>query len=189
MKRTSTDIPKASKEVLLEASKLSNPAARFLVANYYDAQEARKRVDMQLRHLGEKITHDEIVSTLDWTASANANIEGQVLRCLKKFAEGSLIGRWCLEQHGVGPVLAAGFIANIDIEIAQTAGQVWRFAGMDPSCKWEKGEKRPYNAGLKQLCFHFGECAKRTAGKARQHHDHRLLRSRHQHAPDGDIRL
>jgi hypothetical protein len=127
MKRTSTDIPKASKEVILEASKLSQPAARFLVANYYDAQEARKRNDMQLRHLGEKITHNELKETLDWTADANANIEGQVLRCLKAFAEGSAVGRWCLEQHGVGPVLAAGFIAHIDITIAQTAGQVWRF--------------------------------------------------------------
>jgi hypothetical protein len=30
--------------------------------------------------------------------------------------------------------------------------------------KWEKGQKRPYNAALKQVCFHLGECFKRTSG-------------------------
>lgn len=161
MKRAPTNIPKVSKEVILEASKLSAPAARFLVTGYYDAQEARKRGDMQLRHIGDSVA-TELGATLEWTANAHAELEAGVLRSLKTYAESNPVGRWCLAQHGVGPVLAAGFIANIDIRIAQTAGAVWRFAGLDPTCKWEKGQKRPYNAGLKQLCFHFGECAKRT---------------------------
>src|SRR6266566_902845 len=163
MKRAPIDIPKASKEVILEAAKLSAPAARFLVAGYYDAQEHRKRADMQIRHQGDNVA-TELAKTLEWTADANAVIEGQVMRALKAFAEGSRVGQWCLAQHGVGPVLKTDFISYIDIDIAQTAGQIWRFAGLDPTCEWKKGEKRPYNAGLKQLCFHFGECAKRTSG-------------------------
>ncbi len=162
MKRAPTGIPKASKEVVLEASKLSNAAARFIVANYYDQQEARKRADMQLRHLGDKV-ENQLVATLKYYGDCSAGMEGQVLRQLNSFAESSAIGRWCLAQFGVGPVLAAGLIAHIDVEIAQTAGQVWRFAGMDPTCKWKKNEKRPYNAALKQICFHLGECFKRTS--------------------------
>lgn len=163
MKRAPTDIPKASKEVILEASNLSNAAARFLVSNYYDQQDARKRADMQYRHLGEK-GENELVATLTYTANVHALLEKQVSRQLKAFVESSAVGRWCLAQFGVGPVIAAGLIAHIDIEVAPTAGHVWRFAGQDPSCKWEKGEKRPFNPHLKQLCYHLGECAKRTSG-------------------------
>jgi hypothetical protein len=30
-------------------------------------------------------------------------------------------------------------------------------AGLDPTSKWDKGEKRPWNASLKRLCFLIGE--------------------------------
>jgi len=162
MKRTPTDIPKPSKEVILEAATLSAPAARFLISGYYSTQDARKRGDMQLRHLGDGIAN-ELTKTVGYMADANAVMEAQVLRSLKSYAEGTPVGRWCLAQHGIGPVIAAGMIAHIDIEIAQTAGQVWRFAGLDPSCKWKTGEKRPWNADLKQLAFHIGECFKRAS--------------------------
>jgi hypothetical protein len=162
MKRAPTDIPKASKEVILEAKKLSAPAARFLIAGYYATQDARKRGDMQLRHLGDSVA-SELAGTVQYTADANAIIESQVQRALKAYAESTPVGRWCLAQHGIGPVISAGMIANIDVEMAQTAGAVWRFAGLDPSCKWNKGEKRPWNADLKQLCFHAGECFKRSS--------------------------
>jgi len=164
MKRAPS-IPKPDKEVVLEAAKLSNAEARFLVSNYYDAQEARKREDMQLRHLGEN-PEQAVTALLQWTADSNALIEKSVLAALGKFAEASAVGRWMLAQHGVGPVIAAGLLAHIDIEQAPTVGHVWRFAGLDPTRKWEKGSKRPYNAALKQLTYHIGECFKRSSGSA-----------------------
>jgi hypothetical protein len=49
-------------------------------------------------------------------------------------------------------------LAHIDIEKAPTVGHIWRFAGLDPTCVWEKKQKRPYNAKLKVLCaFKLGE--------------------------------
>jgi len=164
MKRAPS-IPKPGKEVVLEAAKLSNAEARFLVSNYYDAQEARKREDMQLRHLGEN-PEQASVKLLQWTADSNAVIEKAVLSALGKFAKASAVGRWMLAQHGVGPVIAAGLLAHIDIEQAPTVGHIWRFAGLDPTRKWEKGQKRPYNAALKQLTYHIGECFKRSSGSA-----------------------
>jgi hypothetical protein len=38
-----------------------------------------------------------------------------------------------------------------------TAGGIWRFAGLDPSQKWEKKTKRPWNAQLKVICWKAGE--------------------------------
>lgn len=164
MKRAS-HFPKHNAEALLRAHNLSDAEARFLVSDYYAMQEARKRADMQLRHLGEKkdISNFPI---LNYAASCCAEMETQILKALERYAEASPIGRWMLAQHGVGPVIAAGMLAYLDIGRAPTVGHFWRYAGLDPSCKWEEGQKRPFNRDVKQLCFHFGECVKRTSNHA-----------------------
>lgn len=161
MKRASI-APKIDAEVLLQAAKLSAPEARFLVSNYYDSQEQRKRADMQLRHLGDK----EHATILEYTANVHALTENQVKRALLKYAEGSLVGRWCMSHVGVGEVITAGLLAHLDITKAPTAGHFMRFAGLDPTCKWEKGQKRPYCAPMKQIMFHLGECFKRSSNHA-----------------------
>jgi len=160
MKRA-PDIPRLGREKVLEAAKLSNPEARFLVANYYAAQAQRKRADMQIRHLGDR----ELPYVLQYTADASAVMENQVQRALLRFAENTRVGQWCLSHVGVGPVISAGLLAHLDIEKAPTVGHFWRFAGLDPSLKWAKGQKRPYNADLKQVCWHLGKCAIRVSGR------------------------
>jgi len=45
MKRAPTNIPKASKQVILEAAKLSAPAARFLISGYWKPESA-----IEIRH-------------------------------------------------------------------------------------------------------------------------------------------
>lgn len=180
MKR-STDIPRLPTEVVLQAHKLSDPEARFLVANYYLSQELRKRADMQLRHEGDA----ERPVLLHYTADSFSHVEKQVQKALGKYAEGKKIGQWMLAQYGVGPVISAGLLAHLDVfhpvrgedgqvklddagEVVRTptttVGHWYAFAGLDPDRKWGKGQKRPWNADLKQIMFHFGECAKRASG-------------------------
>jgi len=162
MKRA-PEMPRASKEVILAAASLSNPAARFLVSNYYAAQDARKRNDMQVRHLGDCVGN-EMAEHLAWQAEANSVMEGQLQKPMLAYAEGSAAGRWLLSHIGIGAVLAAGLLAHLDVTKSDTAGGYWKFAGLDAGAsKWEKGGKRPWNADLKQLCFHLGECIKRTS--------------------------
>jgi hypothetical protein len=140
-------------EKVLEAQNLSAAELRLLVANYYQAQEMRKRSDMQMRHLGDK---DPLwIST--YMSDSFADIEQQISKAFEKILTGPVVA-WMRAQRGIGPVLTAGLLAHIDIEKAETAGQIWRFAGLDPTQKWEKGEKRPYNAELKQLTWHLGQC-------------------------------
>jgi hypothetical protein len=159
MKRAPS-VPRAGREAVLDAHKLSNAEARLVVAGYYDAQEMRKRADMQIRHLGDK----EMPRILQYTADANAIIEGEVKKALLRYSEATPVGEWCLSHVGIGPVITAGLLAHLDIEKAPTAGHFWSFAGLNPAMKWEKGEKRPYNAALKQITYHIGECFKRTSG-------------------------
>ena len=165
MKRTSKT-PKHNAEAVPKWETLSAAEARFLVDNYYTSQEMRKRADMQVRHLGDKVTGRTVPPILREMGDMFADIEKIMAKGLGKYVEQSQVGKWIIAQHGVGPVIAAGMLAHLDITRAPTVGAFWRFAGLDPSCPWEKSEKRPYNARLKQLCWHFGECAKRTHNAA-----------------------
>jgi hypothetical protein len=161
MKRASY-FPKENAEAILSAANLTEAEARFIVTDYYTSQEARKRADMQYRHIGEE-SAKETGAALRYMATAFTEIEATMLKALERFACQRPAGLWMMVQHGVGPVIAAGMLAHLDITKAPTAGHFWRFSGQDPSCQWKKGEKRPYNAAMKQLCYHFGECMKRTS--------------------------
>lgn len=45
-----------------------------------------------------------------------------------------------------------------------TAGQIWRFAGLDPTVVWKEGQKRPWNGELKRLCWIIGESFTKQSG-------------------------
>jgi hypothetical protein len=62
------------------------------------------------------------------------------------------VSRWAKAQVGIGPVLAAGLAAYIDITRTPTVSALWSLAGLNPTAVWGKGEKRPWNAQLKTLC-------------------------------------
>jgi len=57
----------------------------------------------------------------------------------------------CNSVVGIGPVLAAGLVANFDPIPPPTAGHWWSFAGINPDMQWKPGEKRPFSAMLKVL--------------------------------------
>lgn len=152
-------------EFVLQAENLSAGELRLLVANYYASQEMRKRMDMQLRHLGDRDdVIDEDIPPADrpkgisiYAAESFSSIESQIAKALD-MATNNPIGLWLKAQRGIGPVIAAGLLAEIDITKAPTAGHIWSFAGLNPDQKWNKGEKRPFNPDLKVLCWKAGQC-------------------------------
>lgn len=46
----------------------------------------------------------------------------------------------------------------------ETVGHTWAFAGLDPTKKWEKGHRRPWNSLLKVLCWKIGESFVKSSG-------------------------
>src|SRR5262245_29149371 len=140
-------------EKVLEAKDLSAAELRLLVANYYQAQEMRKRSDMQLRHMGDK----ELLWISTYMAESFADIEVQIGKAFDGILTGPIVV-WMGGQCGLGPVITASLLAHIDMNKAPTVGHIWRYAGLDPTMKWNKGEKRPYNAELKQITWHLGQC-------------------------------
>jgi hypothetical protein len=71
----------------------------------------------------------------------------------------------CNSIVGIGPVISAGLAAHIDVTRSNTVGHIWRFAGLDPTVEWKKGEKRPWNASLKCLCWTIGESFVKVSGR------------------------
>jgi hypothetical protein len=165
MKRTK-HFPLDTEKVL--SAYTTQAAWRFLVANYYQAQETRKRLDMQLRHLGDRVQsmNEDDIKTMNHLADVYSEAEKEIARVFPKMLT-TPVDAWLLAQRGVGPITAMGLRAHIDIERAPTAGAIWKFAGLVPKelNEYGKGKKRPYNAQLKQICWHIGQ------GFMKQHND------------------
>lgn len=153
---------KLTKDLREAAKTLSDDEARFLVDAYYQMQKDRIRSDNQCRALGETQEPNEV---LKWLASQSETLENQIKGALDKYSAAHPVGRWMRNQKGIGPVIAAGFLAHIDITKAETAGALWRYAGLDPTVEWSKGEKRPWNASLKTLCWKLGESFVKVSGQ------------------------
>lgn len=151
-----------TEEVRRSAGTMGAREARYLVDTYYEMQEHRKRTWNQMRALSEA---NELPVLADWIEKQAMRLEGRMKGFLQAFAEGQVPGRWALSQVGVGPVITGGLLAHIDIAKAPTVGHIWRFAGLDPTQTWGKGEKRPYNAKLKVLCWKIGDSFVKQSGR------------------------
>jgi len=154
-------IQKLSKDLREAAKLLSRAEVRYLVDSYYMMQLDRMRLASQARAL---IEQKEPASLIPWLTTQSERFETEIKKALGAWAKEQPVGRWCLSITGLGPVMTSGFLAYIDIEKASTAGKIWRFAGLDPTVKWEKGQKRPWNASLKTLCWKLGESFVKVSG-------------------------
>ncbi len=148
------EVVRMSRDIATAAKNLSDSEARFLVDAYYMMQEDRKRAHNQVRALDES---DEPNSVLAWLADQSETLENQIKRALDKYTQAHPMGEWMRDTKGIGPVLSAGLLSHIDITKAPTVGHIWRYAGLDPTVTWSKGQKRPWNAQLKTLCWKIGQ--------------------------------
>lgn len=181
---------------LRDASKiLSTTEARFLVDAYYAMQRDRIRATHQDRTLSESVEPHDVMA---WLMGERESLENQVRRALDAYSGAQPAGQWARSIVGIGPVIAAGLLANIymgewcqhcrgrnakectkfqedkkrkleehvftPVISCPTVGHIWRFAGLDPTSKWDKGTKRPWNASLKRLCFLIGESFVKVSG-------------------------
>lgn len=144
------------------AAKLPRSEVTIIVRSYYQRQDERirennrlKAIDREAGKRGEEPPKHEL---LDWLHARSLELEHSIQVAMDHYSMAQPVGRWMRSIDGIGPVLAAGFLAELDITKAPTAGQFWRFAGLDPSNVWLPREKRPWNADLKVLCWKCGQC-------------------------------
>jgi hypothetical protein len=154
-------VDRLTKDLLQATKTLSPNEARYLVDAYYSVQEYRKAANNQVLAMSKS---EEPCETLTWLFRQMETLEKQIQRALNAWTDSLPEGVWAKSIKGVGPVISAGLAAHIDIGKAPTVGHIWRFAGLDPTSEWGKGEKRPWNADLKTLCWKIGECFVKVSG-------------------------
>lgn len=161
LKASLETVERLSKKAAETSKGFTREEVRLLVSNYYLVQDQRMRMDNQVRSL------DEPPEIVGWLSDQFRLLESNIRRVLNIYTDNKDMGRWSKSIIGIGPVISAGLMAHIDITRAQTAGAIWRYAGLDPTCVWEKGQKRPWNAALKRLCWLLGESFVKTCNHDR----------------------
>lgn len=149
-----TSIDKLSRDLRIAAKSLTTDEARYLVDQYYVIQRNRIRARNQAKAMAKT---NEPVALVNWLDEQMTTLEGQIKVSLDVYSQNHPIGEWMRSQVGIGPVIAAGLLSHIDIEKAPTVGHIYSFAGLSPHSVWNKGQRRPWNARLKTLCWKLGE--------------------------------
>jgi hypothetical protein len=161
-----------SRDLRAAAATLTATEARYLVDTYYQMQKDRIRSANQVRALRAQ---EEPHATVAWLSDQAGILERNVKAALGVYASAHLVGRWAQSIVGIGPILAAGLLAHLDITKAPTVGHIWRFAGLDPTVAWDRGTKRPWNASLKTLCWKMGESFVKVSGHEEDIYGHVYL--------------
>jgi hypothetical protein len=129
----SKEVQKLSKDLKAASKILTDSEARWLVNSYYSTQDMRKRYANQERAMVGTGEPHEMIS---WYTKQMTRLEKQIALSLDVYSYNHQVGEWMRANKGVGPVIAAGLLAHIDIRKAPTVGHIWRYAGLDPTVKW-----------------------------------------------------
>jgi len=142
---------KLGKDLKALSTGMDRDQAKMMIRAYYSAQEDRMRRGKQSSGAASRYQPHAV---LDFFEAQSLFQERQVASAVTCWAESQPMARWAMDHAvGVGPILAAGLVAFIDITKAPTVGHIWRFAGLDPTSKWSEGKKRPWCAALKTTCW------------------------------------
>ena len=131
-------IQKLTKDLKTAAMDLTENEARYLVDAYYTIQEYRIASAAQIR---ETQKAGEPNAVLKWLFDNQEILESQIKKALDVYTDSKPLGIWVKSICGIGPVIAAGLLANIDITKAPTAGHIWSFAGYVKEIEWLGAEK------------------------------------------------
>lgn len=161
-------VKRQTRDVRAAAATLGKLEARYLVSQYYYHQKSRIRQDNWIK-AQEGINAEH--ATLDWLATQSDVLERQIKASLERYAQAHPVGRWMLSIKGVGPVISAGLLANVDITRSNTVGKLWALCGVAPALNENgnrrdrrvRGEKLSYNPDLKLIVWHAGACFKRLS--------------------------
>ena len=133
-----------------------------VVELYYDAQELRIKHANRERAEGP----GELVSWIAYWLELGEKVVTSKLKNWIESTQSPAEAKWAYDQIGIGPIIAAGLSAHIDVAKADSISAVWKFAGQAPGFdRRTKGMKLPYNSRLKVLCWKMGESFVKVSGK------------------------
>lgn len=154
-------VTRMSRDIRAAAQTLTDQEARYLVDAYYQMQEDRIRGANRVDAMADAGEPNLVIG---WLAGQSSTLETQIKGALDRYTNAQPIGKWMRSIKGIGPVISAGYIANIDIAKANTAGKLWKYCGVAPGAdRRVRGQKMAYNPSLKRLAYLTGESFKRLS--------------------------
>jgi hypothetical protein len=148
IKKTGYDVFEDAKDA---AKVLKEREAQFLCGMYLKFQ--KERVGIQQR---TKTLPDEPNRALTFILEEFSAREENMKILMDVYTDKHPIAYEMKKIKGIGPVIAAGYVAHVDMSRVNYFGQVLSYGGYSPSVVWKKGEKRPFNMSFRAVLIHAG---------------------------------
>lgn len=141
---------------------------RNLVDTYYQVQEARKAIENRQWQATSENTAP--ANFLEQILAIQIYSEKMITNALEAWTNQDVVSVWAKSMIGVGPVLASGIAAHVEMDRCPHVSNLWSFSGLDPNAKWGKGEKRPWCARMKQIAYLLGDSFCKVSGNPRSYY-------------------
>lgn len=134
-------LQKLNKDIKAGSQTLGKDEVRFLVDYYYQMQHDRIVTEGRIRAINQS-SKDEPHEAIAFIGKQVSTIEENIKKILDIYTKYDPVGIWCRSIIGCGPVIAAGLLANLDVEDKPTAGHFWSYCGLnDQNRPWTGREK------------------------------------------------
>lgn len=122
-----------SKDIHVQAASMELLEVRFLVDHMYRIQKQRKAIKESLRILEEKGASHNVAK---FVANNSNRLENEIAKLLDVATDQYVPARWVKRFDGLDTRMAAGLMGWVDINKCEYPGQLWSFAGQNPSQRW-----------------------------------------------------
>jgi len=130
----------------------------FTLADVYWETRAQRR-------LVQKTKNDQVPSrdrrVLEYFEKNFLKMENAFKKAVKSYCQDFEVGRWALNQYGVGPLSVVRLLRYVDVKKTRSHEQLWAYAGLAP----KSGPNQTYNSSLKETCIDLGRSFIRHSDK------------------------
>lgn len=159
---------KRSKTLQSSQENITTKELEYLIERYYQVQKHRIAMGNEVFQLEQEGSNPV---TLNYYGQRFKEVEDEIAKTIEKAIKNHEMYDWLKQIKGIGPILGAALVAFIDIERAEHASSVWKYCGLAPDQKREKGKKLDYNPFMKTIAWKIGESFVKTKGVYRGIYD------------------
>ena len=158
---------KTKKAEAITVTPSTEQEVRLIVDTYYQLQKVRVATGNQESAIARGVdapSHESPV--IAQTKAGLEAVEKEIVKYLDYWRESQPTYPWMRRVYGIGPVLSAGLMAYVDLRKANHPSAIWKYAGLVPFARRERGKKSEWNAQLKLLCYKIGDCFVKFSGRS-----------------------
>jgi len=144
-------------ELEIRSKEVSEDTVYTLADVYWDARLQRRNIQKAIESTGTPA--DSIV--LRHFEDKFLKLEHAFKKSIRTYCQDFEVGRWALDQYGVGPLSVVRLLRYVDVTKARSHEQLWAYAGLAP----KSGPSQKYNGSLKDTCVDLGRSFVRHSDK------------------------